>query len=393
MMSIKDKVAVIGVGCSRFGENFDLSYEDMIVEATYEAYQDAGIDPKDIQAAWLGTVNPEVGSCSGKSGGSLADPLRLFDIPITRVENYCASGLDAFRNGCMAVASGMYDIALVVGAEKMRDSPPNDTLVASVWHHSHPLLNKGMSYIGFFGMSANKYREKYGLSDESLARVAVKSHHNGALNPRAFFQREIDVKTVTDSPMMAYPLRLLHCAPVTDGAAAAIITRKDLAKNFRNDSVLVKGLGLSVSTGFNINFNPDYDFLTFRSTQIAARQAYEQAGVKDPRKEISFAEVHDCFSITEILNYENLGFCQPGEGTRFIDEGVSTLEGDLPVNPSGGLKSFGHPIGATGVRMIYEITKQLQGKCGPRQVKNAKLGLAHNLGGTGIAVGVTILGN
>jgi acetyl-CoA C-acetyltransferase len=222
--------------------------------------------------------------------------------------------------------------------------------------------------------------------------VAVKNHHNGAMNPKAHFQSEVDVDTVLGAPLISSPLGLYDCCPTTDGAAAAVICRADLAKNFRDDYVLVKGLGLAVTSGAPY-FKPGFEYDGFPATTLAAKQAYEQAGIKDPLEEIDVAETHDCFTITEILNYEDLLFCEKGKGGRFIEEGHSAIGGKLPVNPSGGLKSSGHPIGGTGIRMIYEITRQLQHRVGDRQVKNAQTGLAHNLGGPGAVGCVTILGN
>lgn len=391
-MSIKDKVAIIGVGCTKFGDNFEKSYHDMVIDAAYEAYQDAGIEPKDIEAAWLGTFDPDTAGYEGHAGFSLADPLRLYGLPVSRVANFCATGTDALRNACFAVAAGMYKIALVVGCEKMRDVPPRDSMIARSIEKGHPLLTKGRTAPGGFALLANRYLHKHDLDREILGRVAIKNHANGAKNSKAHFQKEIDLDTYYKAPMIADPFGLFDCCPTTDGAAAAIITTRELAKSFRDDYVLVKGIGLAVSHGWNIPFDRDFDFLGFQATQEAAKQAYKQVGISNPRKEISFAEVHDCFTFTEIINYEDLFFCERGEGWRFIKDGCSALDGELPVNPSGGLKSFGHPIGATGVRMVYEITKQLQGKCGPRQVKNPQLGLAHNVGGPGIVGLVAILG-
>jgi len=385
-MSIKDKVAVIGTGCVKFGENYEQTYDDMIVEAAYEAYKDAGIEPKEIQAAWMGTANPGIGH--GKAGVSLADPLRLYDIPITRVENFCATGTEAFRNGCMAVAAGEYDIVLVVGAEKMKDRGERGI----VREGHHPLLARGVTAPGQFALAATRYFHTFGIDKTVLAKVAVKNHKNGSMNPKAHFQREVTEEQVVKAPIIAWPFGLFDCCPTTDGAAAVILCREDLAKNFRKDYVVAKGMGLAVTSG-RPYFDPGYDYLGFRCTQMAAQQAYKEAGITDPRKEVSFAEVHDCFTMTEILNYEDLGFAKKGEGWRLIVDGVTALNGDLPVNPSGGLKSFGHPIGATGVRMIHELTQQLLGKSGKRQVKKTDIGLAHNVGGPGAVACVIILGH
>lgn len=382
-MSLKDKVAVIGVGCCKFGENWTQSQEDMLVEAAYDAFGDARIEPSQIQAAWVGIQY----ASTGMAGIGLADPLKLYGIPVTRCENFCASGMDAFRNAVFSVAAGVYDIVLAAGVEKLMDAGSRGLPGTG---GGHPFIG-GVSAPGMFAMAANRYMDKYGITKETMGKVAVKNHYNGAVNPKAHFQREVDLETVVNAPMIASPLGRFDCCAMTDGAAAAIICRADMANKFRDDPVYVKGLGLSVYTG-QPTYDPNFDYLGFSATQQASSEAYKQAGVSNPRKEISFAEVHDCFTITEILNYEDLGFCNKGEGGKFIEEGVSSIEGELPVNPSGGLKSFGHPIGATGVRMIYELTKQLQGRADGRQVKNPELGLAHNLGGPGSVACVAILG-
>ncbi|MBI1814081.1 MAG: acetyl-CoA acetyltransferase [Deltaproteobacteria bacterium] len=379
-MNIRDKVAVIGVGCCKFGENYHQSAEDMIVDAAVEAYRDANIEPNQIQAAWVGTIG------SGTAGTALGDPLKLFNIPITRVENYCASGMDAFRNACMAVASGMYDVALALGFEKLRDSGQRGLGTFG----THPVIGHGTTAPSLFAMAANRYFKTYGIGKDALAKVALKNHHNGTMSPKAHFQMEVTEEQVLKAPLICSPLGLFDCCPTTDGAAAAIVCRADLAKNFRPDAIKVKGIGLAVTSG-EPYMKPGFAYTGFPATTMAAQSAYEQAGVT--AKDIDLAEVHDCFTITEILNYEDLGFCGRGEGAHFVGEGRASIGGELPVNPSGGLKSFGHPIGATGIRMIYEVCQHLWDKAGKRQVKNAELGLAHNLGGPGSVGCVTILGN
>lgn len=379
--SIKDKVSVVGMGCTKFGENWEWSVEDMVVEAAYEAYEDAGVGPEDIEAAWVGTA------FSGAGGSILSDVLKLHDIPITRVENFCATGMEAFRNACYAVAAGVYDTVLAVGVEKLKDSGLQGLPESMV----RPVFGVGRTAPGSFALIASRYFEKYGIGKETLAKIAVKNHKNGALNPKAHFQREITVDQALKAPIIAWPLGLFDCCPTTDGAAAAIITRRDMARKFREDYIPVKALALSVSSMWP-QFRPGFDYLSFSANVTAAQSAYQQAGIKDPRKELDIAEVHDCFTITELIIYEDLGFCPKGEAKRFIDEGVFALDGELAVNADGGLKSFGHPIGASGLRMIYEVYKQLQGKAGKRQIKDAKLGLAHNLGGTPQVCCITILG-
>lgn len=390
-MSIRDRVAIIGVGATRFGEHFEQGYSDLIVEAAYEAFRDANVAPPQIQAAWLGTCFPDSGGYQGNAGASLADALSLYHAPISRVANYCATGADAFRNACFAVAAGAYDLVLVVGAEKMRDVTARESLVSQLAENGHPVRGKGVTAPGMFALFATRYFDRFGIGRETLARVAMKNHRHGSLNPKAHFQREITLEQYFKAPMVADPLGLYDCCPQTDGAAAAVICRADLAPKFSKEPIYVKGLGLANPVGDELTFDPDSDFISFRATKEAATQAYEQAGVKDPFKEIDVAELHDCFTITELVTYEDLRFCQIGEGRKFIEDGVSSLEGALPINTSGGLKSCGHPIGASGLRMIGEITNQLRGRAGKRQVKNAKRGLVHNLGGLGAVTSVIIL--
>ena len=325
---MKDQVAVIGVGCTKFGDLFEKGYEDLICDAAFDAYGDAGIEPDRIDAAYLGTYMP--GPSGGKAAVSLGDALRLYDRPITRVENYCATGTDAFRNGCLAIASGAYDVVLVLGAEKLKDRGGR-----GLPRFGHPLLAKGNSAPGLFALAANRYMHTFGMGRETLAKVAVKNHHNGKRNSRAHLQMEVTEEQVLKAPIIAWPFGLFDCCPTTDGAAAAILCRADLAPKLSSDHILVKGFGLAVTTG-RPYFDPTFDYLGFRSTQMAAEQAYRMAGVQP--KDISFAEVHDCFTWTEISNTEDLGFCRKGEGPKLIEEGRTSLEGDIPINPSGGLE-------------------------------------------------------
>jgi len=374
----RNTVAVIGVGCTRFGELYEASAEQLICEAAFEALADAHVEPQQIEAAWVGTVMSQL------AGDALGDPLKLHGIPITRVSMYCASGMDAFRNAALAIASGMYDVALALGFEKMRDGGYHRPA------RNHPVIDNGERAPHIFALAANRYFKRYGASKATLAKVAMKNHHHGTLSPKAHLRMEVSEETVLKAPMIYSPLGLFDCCPTTDGAAAAVLCRADRAAEFRADPIFVKGIGLAVMSG-QPYYKPTFDYLGFPATQRAVSMAYEQAGVG--AGDIDFAEVHDCFTITEILNYEDLGFCGRGEGGHFVEDGRSALGGELPVNPSGGLKSFGHPVGATGVRMLVELTTQLRGQAGARQVPNAELGLAHNLGGPGAVAAVTILGN
>ena len=375
MESIRDRVAIVGMGCCKFGERWDAGTDDLLVESCYEAFEDAGIESKDIQAAWLGTQNQ-------MSGQVLARAIKTEYIPITRIENFCATGTDAMMNACFAVAAGIYDLVLVAGVEKLKDSgvgfltggggQPSAQIMAPVPPPAQ------------FALAANRYFHRYGLSYEEgkrlLAMISVKNHHNGSLNPKAHFQREITIEQAINAPMQAYPLGLYDCCGVSDGSAAAVITTPENAKNFRDDYILAKGFGLAVGGGQGM-LRDYYDFTHFDETRYASRMAYEAAGIKDPREEVDLAIVHDCFSITELIIYEDMGWSKEGGAGEDIESGFFTLEGGLPVNTDGGLKCFGHPIGASGLRMVYEVYKQLQGKAGPRQIKKADIGVTQNLGG------------
>lgn len=376
MQSIRDRVAIVGMGCTKFGELWEKSAADLMVEACYDAFEDAGIQPKDVQAAWLGT------SSSGRTGQVLAHALKLEYIPITRCENACATGTDAFRNACYAVAAGIYDIVLVCGVEKLKDSgfTGNPSAMEIMSTEVEPPSPPPMQ----FAMAATRYFHHYGIAYEDgkriLGKIAVKNHHNGSLNPKAHFRREITLDQAVNAPMIAWPLGLYDCTVVSDGSAAAIVTRADLAKSFRDDFILVKGLGLACG-GRQGLLQDSYDFVHFEENVIAAKAAYQEAGITNPRDEIDLAVVHDCFTITELILYEDLGWSPRGRAKEDVEAGFFELGGGLPVNTDGGLKSFGHPIGASGLRMMYEVYKQLQGKAGARQVKSVEIGLTHNLGG------------
>ncbi len=391
-MGIGGKVAIIGTGVIKFGENFHQSLTDMIYEAVTQALADAGLERTRLQAAWLGCYEPMLYGFEGNSGTFVADPLNLFPIPVTRVAAYCATGIEAVRNAAFAVASGEYDLVLAVGAEKMREVPSRGSLVAQAVNRGHPVLAKGRTAPSMFALLATRYFKEYGASEEALGAVAVKNHYHGSLNPKAHFQKEITPEMHARAPKVADPLGLFDCCPTTDGAAAVILTRADLAPSLTDRYTVIRGIAYAVTAGYwNIQFDPSWNFTSFRSTQEAARVAYRMAGVSDPRKEIDVVECHDCFTITEIVNYEDLGFAAPGEGWKYATGGVTRLGGDLPVNTSGGLKSCGHPIGSSGIRMIANIHDQLLGRAGRMQVPNARMGLAHNLGGPGAVSAVAVL--
>jgi acetyl-CoA C-acetyltransferase len=389
---IKDKVAIIGMGCTRFGELWDKSGPDLIIDAYQECMQDAGMEMKDIDAAWFSTLYP----MQGLSGIQLAQTLHLPYIPVTHVENLCASGTEAIRGATYALASGAIDVALCVGMEKLKDvgygglpdmRPPSEQYWAP--NASGP---------GVYAMMATRYFAVYGLSPEEgkkmLARVSWKSHQNGAKHPKAHLKKAIELDAIINAPIIAWPLGLFDCCGVSDGAAAAILVRTADAKKFRKDPVLIKGCTIAAASGEDMWYT-DYDYAHAETGFRAGQRVYKEAGIKNPREEISMAEVHDCFSITEAVTMEDLQFSPRGKVKEDIESGFFDLTGGLPVQPDGGLKCFGHPIGASGLRMIYECYKQLQGKAGDRQIKDPKLGLTHNMGGypPWSVVGVAIVGN
>jgi acetyl-CoA C-acetyltransferase len=372
---IKDRVAIIGMGCTRFGEHWDKGADDLLIDAAYDTYESARIDPNDIDAYWLGTTG------SGVSGLTLSEPLKIPYKPVTRVENMCATGSEALRQACYAVASGAYDVAMAIGVEKLKDSgfsglvsakPPNDGTPASM---TPPAL---------FALLAPAYFKKYGLDPEKgkdvLTRIGWKKHHNGERNPKGQFQKEVPMDVIRNSPKIADPLGIMDCSGVSDGSAAAIVVRAEDASKYCKNPIYIKALSF-VAGPAEGPLRQEYDFTTFPEVVATAVDAYKQAGITNPREQVSLAEVHDCFTPTELVLCEDLGFSKRGTAWQDVLEGFFDLEGRLPVNPDGGLKSFGHPIGASGLRMMYEMWLQLRGEAGPRQINHPKLGLTHNLGG------------
>jgi acetyl-CoA C-acetyltransferase len=372
---IKDRVAIIGMGCTKFGEHWDKSAEDLMVEAAYSAYESAGLTPDDVDAYWLGTMG------SGVSGLTLSEPLKIQYKPVSRVENMCATGSESLRQAAYAVASGAFDCVMAIGVEKLKDSgfsglvvtnPPNDGTPANM---TPPAL---------FSLLAPAYFKKYGLDPEKgrdvLARIAWKNHKNGAKNPKAQFQKEVSMEAIKNSAKIADPLCVMDCSGVSDGSAAAIVVRAEDAHKYCKNPLYIKALSF-VAGPAEGPISTEYDFTTFPEVVATARDAYKQAGITNPREQISLAEVHDCFTPTELVLMEDLGFSPRGTAWNDVLEGFFDLEGKLPVNSDGGLKSFGHPIGASGLRMMYEMWLQLRGEAGARQIKDPKLGLTHNLGG------------
>lgn len=379
---IKDKVAVIGMGCTRFGERWDAGADDLMVEAFEEAIADAGIDRTRIGAVWVGNALDDINV--GNSALPAAHALRLDRVPVTRVENMCATGTEALRGAAYAVAAGAVDIALALGVEKLKDTG----------YGGLPLRTKGVqndlwmpygSAPGTFAQLAGAYADKHGIDagelKRAMAHVSWKSHQNGAKSPKAHLRKAVDMDTIMRAPLIADPLGLFDCCGVSDGAAAAIVTTPEIARELGIDHpVTVKAIQLSASNGSEMQFGT-WDGASVPNTQAAARHAYAEAGISDPRTELDMTEVHDCFSITELVIMEDLGLSDPGRAPADILDGRYDSDGDVPCQLDGGLKCFGHPVGASGLRMAYEIYTQLLGRAGERQQDSPRLGLTHNLGG------------
>ncbi|MEV4144447.1 acetyl-CoA acetyltransferase [Amycolatopsis sp. NPDC049691] len=375
---IRDRVAIVGMGCTRFGEHWSASAEDLLVDATGEAVSAAGgLAREDVDAYWLGTLG------SGQSGLTLSKALALDYKPVTRVENYCATGSEAFRNACYAVASGAYDVVMAVGVEKLKDSgfsgllrsdPPGDGTAPEL----------SLTAPAAFSLLDPAYCARYGVDPAdmraAMTHVAWKNHANGALNPRAQFQGGVTKEKVEKAPKVAGRLGVFDCSGVSDGAAAAVIVRAEDALRYTDRPIYVKGLSLAAGPGMGAS-DSGYNYTTFPEVVRSAQDAFAQAGVTDPRHEISFAEVHDCFTPTELVLMEDLGFAERGSAWKDMLDGAFQLDGRLPVNPDGGLKSFGHPVGASGLRMLYECWLQFRGEAGERQLSDLRRALTHNLGG------------
>ena len=380
---IKDKVAILGMGCSRFGERWDSDAESLMVEAYLEALADAGVESSAIDAAWLSVAMDYVNVGPSAIPASVA--LRLDNIPVTKVENYCASGTEAFRGAVYAVASGAADVALAIGVEKLKDTG----------YGGLPVRSRGTMFDmtgvvgsapGNFAQLASAYQARHGLSKgdlkRAMAHVSVKSHANGAKNPKAHLRKPIDIETVLNAPIIAEPLGLFDCCGVSDGAACAIVTTPEIARSLgKHDLVTVKALQLAVSNGWELQ-GAGWDGSYVHTTRVAAERAYREAGIADPRRQLSLLEVHDCFSITELVTMEDLRISSEGGAVRDVLDGFFDADGPIPCQIDGGLKCFGHPIGASGLRMIYENYLQLTGRAGVRQRQDQPvLALSHNLGG------------
>jgi acetyl-CoA C-acetyltransferase len=377
---IRDRVAIVGMGCTAFGEHWDRSVDDMLIESSEAAMQSAGVTRDEVDAYWLGTMG------SGVSGLTLSRALRLENKPVTRVENMCATGSEALRNACYAVASGAFDVAMAIGVEKLKDSGYSGLVSGTIPNDGTlPTLTAPAS----FSLLAPAYAKKYGVDEEEmkdvLTRIAWKNHRNGALNPRAQFRKEVAKDTIACSPLVAGPLGIFDCSGVSDGSAAAIVVRAEDAYKYTDKPLFVKALSFVAGPAAG-PIDPSYDYTSFREVVRSAEDAYQQAGITNPRAELAMAEVHDCFTPTELVLMEDLGFAERGMGWKEVLAGTFDLDGELPVNPDGGLKSFGHPIGASGLRMLFEAWLQLRREApAERQIASVAAGktkaLTHNLGG------------
>lgn len=376
------QVAVIGVGINKWGELWKKSLRDIFVESALLAIDDAGIDK--IDAMYVGSMTPGIFTGQEHLGALLADYLGRAPIPSTRVESACASGGVALIQGFIDVASGLHDIVLVGGVEKMTDLLTEGATyaLAAAADREYEAF-QGLTFPGLYAMIANRYKYQFGLTREELSWVAVKNHRNGSLNPKAQYPFEITLEAVEKSPMVADPLRVLDCSPITDGAAVVILAPLEKVKE---PKVEIIGIGQATD---RIALHQREDLTEFRAVRRAAEEAYKMAHLKP--EDIDLAEVHDCFTIAEICVIEALGFFDRGKGKEAAKSGLTALDGKIPVNTSGGLKSKGHPVGATGVAQVVEITEQLRGEAGKRQVRDVRVGLCQNMGGSGASSTVTIL--
>ena len=379
---IKDKVAILGMGCSTFGERWNASPEDLMVEAYNEAMADAGIGAEALDAAWFSTHMEDIGT--GRGGMPMGIALRLPNIGVTRVENFCAGGSEAVRAAVYAVAAGACEIALALGVEKLKDTGYGGLPAATVGTYVPQWYPNAVGPANFAQL-ATAYRRKFGvdagLLKRAMAHVSVKSHANGAKNPKAHLRNVITEEQALKAPIIAEPLGLYDCCGVSDGAAAVVVTTPEIARALgKRDLVTFKALQVSVSNGWEMHSN-QWDGSYCHTARIAAKRAYEEAGIRNPREELSLLEVHDCFSITELVTMEDLFLSAEGNAVKDVMDGFFDADGKVPCQIDGGLKCFGHPIGASGIRMLYEIYLQLQGRAGSRQLSNPKLGLTHNLGG------------
>ncbi len=382
-------VAVIGFGLTQFGELWDRSFRQLTAEAGSKAIFDSGVTGNDIDAMYIGSMSS--GRFIGQEhvGALVADASGFshLHIPSTRVEGACASSGLALRQGYLSIASGMNDVVVVGGIEKMNDvggSAATETLATAADQEWEAFF--GATFPGLYAMIAMRHMHEFGTTRDDLARVAVKNHANGVYNPYAQYQKEITMEQALNAAPVAYPLGLMDCSPVTDGAAAVVLCAADRVKDFTGDAVKIIGSGQASDT---LSLHTRRDLTTLDATVHAGKMAYKQAGIGP--EDINVAEVHDCFTIAEICAIEDLGFVGKGDGGKAVENHITTKDGRIPINTSGGLKSKGHPVGATGVAQIIEITQQLLGKAGKRQLNDARIGLTHNVGGSGATCVVHIM--
>jgi acetyl-CoA C-acetyltransferase len=382
------EVAIIGIGCTAFGEFWDRSFRDIIVEAGIAAIEDAGVQGEEIDELFVGNMSAGRFVEQEHISSLIADyaGLASMHVPSTRVEAACASGGLALRMGALAIASGHADIVVVAGVEKMTDvsvQQATDMLAAAADREWEGFA--GATFPGLYAMIARRHIHEYGTTSEQLASVAVKNHHNATMNPKAQYRNEITVEAVLRSAMIADPLRMLDCSPITDGSAAVVLAPMDIARKYTDTPIRIRATTQASDT---ITLHDRADITTLAATVAAASRAYKMAGMT--ANDIDFAEVHDCFTIAEICAIEDLGFFEKGTGGMVTEDGVTAIDGDLPVNPSGGLKACGHPVGATGIKQAVEVAMQLRGDAGKRQVAG-EVGLTHNVGGSGGTAVVHIL--
>lgn len=379
------EVCVIGCGMTKFGELWAKSFRDIFVEAALKAIDDGEVEK--IDSMYVGTMSSGLFIGQEHIGALMADYLGVAPIPAVRVESACCSSGMALRMGFFDVASGNSDIVLVGGVEKMTDGADVTYALASAADQEYEVY-QGVTFPGLYAMIARAHMYRYGTTREQLAAVAVKNHHNGALNPNAQFQREITVEQVINAALVADPLTILDSSPVSDGAACVILASVELAKSLKKPLIKILGSGAATDS---LALHQREEITTLKAVRVSAERAYKMAGINP--SDVDFAEVHDCFTIAEICILEELGFVEKGKGGLFTEEGHTSLEGKIPVNTSGGLKSKGHPVGATGIAQVFEVVEQLRNNAGKRQIKNAKIGLAQNMGGTGASSVVHILKN
>ncbi|MBS7615165.1 thiolase domain-containing protein [Candidatus Bathyarchaeota archaeon] len=379
-MKGKPIAAIVSAGLSKFGKLENYTGRELFAEAVYEAFERCPkLDPKkDIKAIFVGMMS-ESFEHQGHVAPMLSDWAGLLPAPAIRTEIACASSAAALRTGIFSLLSGIYDVVLVGGFEKMTKRSTAETTEILGMAADYPFEQwNGITFPGLFALMATAHMHKYGTTEQQMGLIAVKNHHNGALNPKAHIQKEVTLETVMASRMVAKPLKLYDCSLISDGASCVVLTNPEIARQFCDNPVFIIGSGHGSDT---LSLYQRESLTLIKATRNAAKEAYEMADVKP--KDIDIAEVHDCFTIAELIAYEDLGFCQPGEGGKFIEKGTSTIEGDLPVNTSGGLKAKGHPVGATGTAQVYEIYLQLTGQAEKRQIDGSKIGLTQNLGGSG----------